>query len=224
MLRKHGFTLKKWCSTNPRLLQNIHHEDPEVNLDFNSDSTNTVKRKEKLNCRTYQCFCVLLPKQSSAYMTSIQSLTVAQQWRLVKSKDNHADLQPPTFSSRIQIPNDSEKKSIVPISAVAAQADKEFVYRINHRGSFRKTMTLRNPGIISKCHHPQQMALTPDEMENSLHIILWTVQTSDFNSSSISSLTPVLSVVLLHSSMIKGLCELEVGWNIQFFKQTQSIQ
>ncbi|XP_037930980.1 uncharacterized protein LOC119665804 [Teleopsis dalmanni] len=109
--------------------------------------------------------------QSSSFQTfvanrvaRIQTLTLSEQWRHVRSKDNPADVLsrglsaralstcalwfqgpfflhgrqevwPPRFSSSLQVPVDLEKKKVV---AVATQSnDADFIYRIQHKNSFK---------------------------------------------------------------------------------------
>lgn len=43
MMKKGGFTLRKWCANHPQLLYNIPQSDLEVNLDFESVETDTIK-------------------------------------------------------------------------------------------------------------------------------------------------------------------------------------
>lgn len=43
VMRKGGFTLRKWCANHPQLLHNIPQGDLEVNLDFESTKDDTVK-------------------------------------------------------------------------------------------------------------------------------------------------------------------------------------
>lgn len=44
MLKKHGFSLKKWCANHPQLLRAIPAGDQEVNLDFdNNGAASTIK-------------------------------------------------------------------------------------------------------------------------------------------------------------------------------------
>ncbi|XP_037929405.1 uncharacterized protein LOC119663875 [Teleopsis dalmanni] len=84
--------------------------------------------------------------QSSSFQTfvankvaRIQTLTLSEQWRYVRSKDNPAhwrpfflhgrqEVWPPRFLSSLQVPLDLEKKKVV---AVATQCnDADFIYRI----------------------------------------------------------------------------------------------
>ena len=43
ILKSHGINLKKWCANHPLLLKDIPVCDQEVDLDFSSTNTNTIK-------------------------------------------------------------------------------------------------------------------------------------------------------------------------------------
>lgn len=58
ILEKHGFNLKKWSANHPQLLKNIPPGDQEVDLDFNSNNTNTIKTLGLLWLPKTDQFCV----------------------------------------------------------------------------------------------------------------------------------------------------------------------
>ena len=176
-------------------------------------------------------------------IATIQSLTLPEQWRHVKSKDNPADilsrglsatklsactlwfygplflhgrqeLWPPRFSSQLQISSDLETKRTALASAITATNNNEQnIYDFNHRNSFKMLQKIIGYILrfcqnskIPKTKRPASKALTPDELDDALVVIIRTIQMSDFTAeiqqlqkhnqihkkSSILSLTPFL--------------------------------
>ena len=98
-------------------------------------------------------------------IATIQTLTLPDQWRHVRSRDNPADilsrglsatqlpacqlwfhgplflhgnqeLWPPKFATQLQISSDIEKKKVPPVSALTSANSDEFnIYNIRHRNS-----------------------------------------------------------------------------------------
>ncbi|XP_053964222.1 uncharacterized protein LOC128867152 [Anastrepha ludens] len=109
LLEKGGFKLRKWCSSNPELLQTIPPDDRETLLKFDdgSDITKTLGLTwdPASDCLLYYCWsdsAVVLswirdePSRFQIFtanrIATIQELTAGMEWRYVPTKFNPADI------------------------------------------------------------------------------------------------------------------------------------